>query len=312
MTRTPFGTLADGRAVEKLTIAAGELSVSVLTLGATLQDARLNGVPHSLTVGSETLADYEGEMCYFGVIAGPVANRIANSEAPLDGGVIRVEPNEGTTSLHGGPGGTSTRIWEVVEHGADHVTLRLRLADGDGGYPGNRTMQAAFRVEAPATLQLALTTTTDAPTLVNLTNHSYWQLGGPGTAEQTFTSPADRYVAVREGLIPTGETPSVEGTENDFRAGGPVGQGRYDVCLCLSDERRPLREIARLESGGLVLTMQSTETGLQIYDGIATGALALEAQNWSGAANQTHFPTDVLRPGELREQVTRWTFARPG
>ena len=305
-----FGTLKDGRQVERLTISAGDLSISILTLGAIIQDARLSGVPYSLTHGSDDVSDYEGSMLYHGCIAGPVANRIANAEAEVDGRAIRLESNEGTTCLHGGPGGTHGRIWKVVSQTEDSATLRLRLSDGDGGFPGNREMTAEFSISAPSVLTLTLTTTTDAPTLVNLTNHSYWALGGADRHEQTFTCLADRFVEVGEGLIPTGRTPSVEGTLYDFRSGAPVGAGLYDICLCLSDERREMTEVARLEGGGLTLRLDSTEPGLQIYDGGRPGALAIEAQNWSGAANQPAFPSDTLHPGKALVQKTRWTFTR--
>ena len=171
-------------------------------------------------------------------------------------------------------------------------------------------MTAEFSISAPSVLTLTLTTTTDAPTLVNLTNHSYWALGGADRHEQTFTCLADRFVEVGEGLIPTGRTPSVEGTLYDFRSGAPVGAGLYDICLCLSDERREMTEVARLEGGGLTLRLDSTEPGLQIYDGGRPGALAIEAQNWSGAANQPAFPSDTLHPGKALVQKTRWTFTR--
>lgn len=307
MTRAPFGTLASGDRVERLTIAAGDLTASVLTLGAILQDVRLAGRP--LTLGSDSLADYERDMRFFGPVVGPVANRIAGAEAEIDGRTCRFPATEGPNTLHGGPLGTHARLWEVVAQGAARLTLRLRLPDSAEGFPGNRTFTARFEAEAPATLRLTLTAETDAPTLVNLTNHSYWQMGEAG-APQTFRAAAARRVALDSAKIPTGETPAVEGTAFDFRSGRAVGRGAYDLCLILADARRALTPVATLTGGSLALDLATTEPGLQIYDGAAPGALALEAQNWPGATHHPHFPTDLLRPGEVRAQVTEWRFRR--
>lgn len=307
MTRTPFGILASGETVDRLTISAGDFTASILTLGAILQDVRLAGQP--LTLGSDSLADYEGDMRFFGAVVGPVANRIAGASALIDGRPVSLLATEGPNTLHGGPLGTHARLWEVTDHTPAALTLRLRLPDGAEGYPGNRTVAARFEVEAPATLRLTIRSETDAPTLANFTNHSYWQLGADGQM-QTFHCAADRFVALGPGKIPTGVTPSVAGTDRDFRAGLPVGGGAYDLCLILADARRPLTPVATLTGGSLALDLATTEPGLQIYDGATPGALALEAQNWSGAPNHTHFPSDLLRPGEIRTQITAWRFRR--
>ena len=312
MTREVFGTLADGRTVERLTIAAGHLTARLLTLGAILQDLRLDGIDRSLTVGSDRLADYEGNLQYHGTIAGPVANRIGGAEAVIAGRRCRFTANEGPNTLHGGSAATHRKLWQVADHRADALALTLDLPDGEGGFPGNRRVEATFVARAPASLTLTIRAATDAPTLMNLTNHSYWQLAPDPRAPQTLTCPAETRVALDAAKIPTGEITPVAGTPFDFRGGAPVGAGAFDLCLCLAPARRPLAHAATLTAGALGLAVETTEAGLQIYDGHPAGGLAIEAQNWPGAAHHAHFPTDLVRPGEVLTQITRWRFSRHG
>lgn len=309
MTCESFGTLADGRPVERLTIAAGDLTVRILTFGAALQDLRLAGVAHPLTLGSDDLADYQGPMRYAGTIVGPVANRIAGASAEIDGRRHHFEANDGRNTLHGGRTGTQGRVWEVLRHGSAELALGLTLDDGEGGFPGNRRITARFVAEAPARLTLTLAAETDAPTLVNLANHSYWRLGGPG-APQELRSPAERYLPTGAENLPTGEIAPVESTRFDFRTPRRVGGQGYDHCLCLARARRPLTRAAELAGGGLRMAMETTEPGLQVFDGHAEGWVALEAQGWPDAPNRPEFPSILLRPGTRYEQVTRWRFER--
>jgi aldose 1-epimerase len=310
VSRAPFGRLADGRAVEALTIAAGGLTARILTLGAILHDLRLAGTDRSLTVGSARLADYEGALQYHGPIVGPVANRIGGASAMIAGRRCRFTANEGPNALHGGAAGIHRKLWRVDEHRGDRLALALILPDGEGGFPGTREVTASFEAAPPAALTLTIRTTTDAPTLLNLTNHSYWQLAPEPCARQRFTCPAETSVAVDAAKVPTGEIVPVAGTAADFRAGAEVGAGRFDLCLCLAAARRPLAPAATLEAGGLRLSLETTEPGLQIYDGHPAGGIALEAQNWPGAAHHARFPSDLLRPGETLTQITRWSFSR--
>lgn len=328
---TAFGTLPDGQPVERLELAAGELSVAILTLGAILQDVRLAGVEHSLTLGSGDLAAYEGPMAYFGAVVGPVANRVAGATCVVDGKRLSLVPNErGRTTLHGGALGTHARIWEVLDHGPDHATLALTLPDGEEGWPGTRRLTARFRVLPPATLEMVLEAETDAPTPVNLANHSYWCLGPDGLTGHKLQIAADRYLPVDADLIPAGPPAAVTGTAFDFRspaAIGPQGAASYDHNFCLTEARRPLAEAVRLTGpSGLVLTIETTEPGLQVYDAarLDTGdfrghdgapygphaGVALEAQGWPDAPNRPDFPPVLLRPGETYRQVTRWSFGR--
>jgi len=324
-----FGTLADGDRVDRLTLLSGDLTVSLLTYGAILNDVRLAGVDHSLTLGSDDLAAYEGPLKYHGAIVGPVANRIAQARASLDGHRYVFDANEGgTTTLHGGYVGTHARVWQVTGLGADWAGLRLMLADGEGGFPGNRVITVRYAVLPGNVLELVLEAVTDAPTWINLAHHGYWNLSGAATTEgHRLMIHADRYTPVDGQMIPTGVA-AVEGTAFDFRTARPIGAGqpdRYDHNFCLSDQREELREVTVLTGpGGFSMRLSTTEPGLQVYDAARNSSapfrgfggevygpfsgIAIEAQGWPDALNQPGFPSIVLRPDAVYRQVTRWGF----
>ena len=326
----PFGTTQDGRAVQAVQLHHGQLSVSVLTLGAILQDVRLAGAPWPLTLGSDQLAAYEGPMQYNGAIVGPVANRVAGAKAPCNGASLQLEANEnGRTSLHGGFSGTHGQIWQIAAASADSLTLRLMLPDGLGGYPGNREINAEFVLSSDATLTLTLTATTDAPSLMNLANHSYWALDGRATvAGQTLQVAAPSYLPVDDDRIPTGVATPVSGTKFALTSPRLLQQTEdYDHNWCLASAPREMSFACRLTGqSGVRLTMKTTEPGLQIYDagrmdtaphlGLAGqpygrhAGLALEAQRWPNAPHQPDFPSVALVPGQDFRQVTSWTFDR--
>ncbi len=310
----PFGTTAAGRAVETIDLAAGDLAVTVLTYGAILQDVRLRGVAHSLTLGSSRLVDYETTMPFHGAIVGPVANRISGARAEIGARVCRFEANEGIHLLHSGAAGLHRKVWEVAETGPQRAVLAVALPDGEGGFPGARQVRAIFEVEAPATLRLTLTATSDAPTWMNLANHSYWCLDGPGGwAGQRLWVDAGSYLPVDGAVIPTGEVAPVDETAFDFRNARAVAPGEpaLDTCFCLAESRRALMPVAALEGRrGVRLEMATTEPGLQVFDGRPLyRGLALEAQGWPDAPNQSGFPSVVLEPGEIYRQITEWRFS---
>lgn len=303
-----FGTLSDGRAVQAVTLASAELSVTVLTLGAILQAVRLAGVAPSLTLGSNGLADYEGRMGYFGAIVGPVANRIGGARAVIAGQAQHFPPNEGPNLLHSGPTGTHAQLWTVSEAAPQRLTLSLTLPDGLGDFPGTRRITAAYSLDGP-TLTLELTARTDAPTLMNLANHSYWRLGGDGQAGYRLTVAADSYLPVDAALIPTGEIRAVSG-HFDLRAGRVLdGAEAYDHNFCLAPAPRPLTRAAELAGPAAHLLLETTAPGLQVYSGNPEG-VALEPQLWPDAPNDPAFPPILLTPGQTFRQTTRWTFTR--
>ena len=324
----PFGTTADGREVQALRIASPELAVTVLTYGAALQDVRLPGVAHSLTVGSPVIAAYEGPMVFCGTVVGPLANRLAGAEATIAGRSFRFAANDGPNLLHGGAHGIQTRVWTVAGTTSDSVTLTLTLPDGDSGFPGRRTFTAAYAVAGNA-LDLHLTATTDAPTLMNLASHSYWALDGDGgIAGQMLRIAADHYTPVDDALIPTGERRPVA-RQFDLRRGRRLDLTEaYDHNFCLAAAPRALTEAATLSGrGGIVMHLATTEPGLQVYDGAALSsgsfighrgvaygahdAMALEPQRWPDAPHHPDFPGVTLGSGETYSQHSRWTFTRP-
>lgn len=308
--RDIFGTTASGETVERIVLRAGDLTVTILTLGARVQDLRLAGVGHPLTAASGSLADHEGPQRYHGAIVGPVANRIAGAAATVDGRACRFPANEGPNTLHSGPRGTHARVWTVAEAAPARATLTLTLPDGDGGFPGNRLLTAAFRVESPARLVLDLTATTDAPTPMNLANHSYWCLNGPGQGGMTLRSPASRWLPVDAAKLPTGQVADVTDTAFDLRGGRAIGGQGYDHTLCLSPlSTHPPAPAAELSGAGVTMLLETTAPGLQVYDGLPDG-VALEPQGWPDALNRPQFPPVILHPGMVWRQETRWAFSR--
>jgi len=318
----PFSTTADGRAVDVLTLSAGDLTARVLTYGAILQDVRLAGVDHGLTTGSDTLANYEGPMRYHGPIVAPVVNRLTGARAEIAGQTRRFEANQGDDiTLHSGSAGTQFAVWEVRDHGPAHATLTTGMANGDGGFPGNRTIVARFEVAPPATLRLTVTVTTDAPTLVNVANHSYWNLdGAEDFAGHVLRVDADRYLPTTPDFTPTGEIADVAGSQWDFRTERQIAprDPPLDTNFCLSQTRTAPRDVLWLRGrGGVTLTLATTEPGVQVYDGRAARrpghapyeALAIEAQHWPDAPANPTFPSILLHPQETGLQVTEWRFS---
>lgn len=326
---TPFGTLSDGRAVQRVEIASDALSVALLDLGALVHDVRLEGVDHALTLGSPDLRAYEGVMSHFGAIMGPVANRISGAEAEIDGRTYRFEANQdGRHTRHAGAAGTHRKVWRIDAYGADHVTFGLDLPDGEGGFPGNRALMARYRVEGRV-LHMELRAATDAPTLINLANHAYWTLhNSPDWGGQTLRILADRYLPTTDENLPTGEIADVAGTAYDFRDPRSLTVGetpKLDTNFCLADAPRPLTPALSLAApSGLTLEVATTAPGLQVFDMGSFGAyvathhgrpyapraaLAFEPQLWPDAPGRAAWPDIVLRPGETFAQATSYTLS---
>ena len=309
-----FGTTAAGKEVHKLTLSNGTLTVDLLTLGARVHDVRLAGVDHSLTWGADNLADYEGAMHYHGAIVGPIANRIGNARVRLDGMMYELERNEpGLRHLHSGSEGAHAQVWRIIDTSDTSATLALDMPDGVAGLPGNRRITAQFTLSAPATLTLTITGISDATTLMNFANHSYWNLdGSPNWHGHRLRIAADHYLPIDAATCPTGEVVDVTGSDMDFRAGPVLGDDTppLDHNFCLSDEPEPLRDVLWLTGqSGITMTMATTEPGMQVFDGRPTHrALAIEAQHWPDAPNNPDFPSIKLAAGDTYRQITSWTF----
>lgn len=316
-----FGTTSNGHPVCQVTIGAGGLRVRLLTLGAILQEVRLADIDHSLTLGSERLADYETTMPFHGPLIGPVANRISNARVRLDGMTYELERNQnGRIHLHSGADATQHRIWDITETREDSVTFTTTLPDGLCGLPGRRHITARFQVTAPASLTLEITGTTDAKTLMNFANHSYWNLDGTDTYDgHRLWIDADAYLPTDADICPTGEIATVAGTDMDFRTPRALSAGSpaLDTNFCLSDGIMPLRDVLHLAGqSGIGMTLATTCPGLQVYDGRAARrpgrafheGLAIEAQHWPDAPNNRAFPGITVTPDAPYRQVTRWSF----
>ncbi|MGR3468103.1 MAG: aldose epimerase family protein [Shimia sp.] len=323
-----FGTTSAGEPVERIELGTGPLRCAVLSYGAVLQDVRLKGVPDGLTLGSPDLAAYEGPLESAGALMGPVVNRIRSAQAEIAGRTYRFEANfEGRHTLHSGAAGTHRKVWRVWERDRDHLRLALSLPDGEGGFPGQREITVDYSVQN-ATLRMEITATTDAPTILNLANHSYWRLGpGPTFAGHRLHVVADSYLEPDAELMPTGRRLPVAGTAYDARErlmlAGEDTQF-FDLNYCLAEEPQPLRPVATLTGEWAKLELATTAPGLQVYDmgtvdsgGFATtwggpvghyAGLALEAQHWPGATTHAQFPSIEVHPGEIWRQTTEWRF----
>jgi aldose 1-epimerase len=343
VTRDRFGVMPDGRAVERVVLRGeGGFEARIITLGATLQallapDA--DGRCDDVVLGHDDLAGYLGRR-FFGATVGRYANRIANARFALDGRTYQLAANNGPHSLHGGLKGFDTQLWRIddVEDGAQPaVTLSYVSADGEEGFPGRLDARVSWQLTGPAELSLTLSARTDRPTIVNLTNHSFFNLEGAlsagGILDHRLTIAADRFLAIDPTAIPLPGPPRpVAGTPFDFRQPTAVGaqirqndeqlrNGRgYDHNFCL-DNGGALQLAARLEAprSGRTLDLVTDQPGVQFYsgnylDGSVVGkggrlyrqsdALCLEPQIWPDAPNRPDFPSARLAvEAEYRRRI---------
>ncbi|MGE3831737.1 MAG: aldose epimerase family protein [Parvibaculaceae bacterium] len=281
-------------------------------------------------VGPATIGDAWDSEIYAGAICGRFANRIHDSRFVLDGGTIHLGINEPPNHLHGGAYGFHRKVWQSAIEG-DALVFTLVSPDNEEGYPGELHARAAYRFDGPV-LSCVIEARTDKPTIVNLTNHAYWNLSGEETIHNhSLTVSAGRHTPTDAKLIPTGEVPSVAGTAQDFRkertladafAASPLG---FDGNLCLDGERGSLHHAATLKGGGRMFDLYTTEPGVQVYTAghhgpgfkgkkgkglVRFGSIALEPQTWPDAPNNPSFPSAVLRPGDVYRHVMEWRFSK--
>ncbi|MFE6662578.1 aldose epimerase family protein [Streptomyces sp. NPDC057697] len=314
-----FGTLADGTPVHRWTLERDGTRVRVLTYGGIVQSVEVpdrDGVRAGVALGLPDLAGYETfSGPYFGALVGRYANRIGGARFELDGRTHRLTPNEGRNQVHGGARGFDKRVWRAREV-PDGVELSLVSEDGEEGFPGRLAVSAAYTLDEGGALRITYRATTDAPTVLNLTNHTYWNLAGDGSGSalgQVLRIAAGRITPVDAESLPTGAFLPVEGTRFDFREPVPVGAG-YDHNFVL-DGTGPAAELHDPASGR-VLTVTTTEPGLQLYtadhfDGRPFGpcaGIALETQHFPDSPNRPAFPSTVLRPGEEFVSTTVYGF----
>jgi aldose 1-epimerase len=314
-----------------LTISSGKLSASFITLGACLVDLRLVGYDRSLVLGFPSREDYAATDHYSGAVIGRYANRIRDGRAVIDGKPVQLSRNGGGHHLHGGETGLARQQWSIVEHERERLVLAARSADGHEGYPGNVAVTVTYEVAESATLRTHFAATTDAPTLINLCQHPYFNFTGrPTIDDHVLEIDASHYLPSSAELIPTGEIARVAGTPYDFLVPRAIGTNRPDpgfnntYCLAPATRNEP-RFAARLSAPrGPVMELWTTQPGLHLYDGYKlhhglVGAdgrrygpgsgLCLEAQGWPDSPNHQSFPSTALRPNEKYAQLTEYRFA---
>jgi aldose 1-epimerase len=340
-----FGSAPDGP-VERYVLDNGTIQVQILTYGGVVQSIRAPdryGEPANVTLGFATLVDYVERSPYLGNITGRYANRIARGRFTLDGRTHHLPTNDGPNSLHGGTVGFDRHVWTATAlRETDRVGVLLRLTSpaGDQGYPGTLDTTVTYWVTPDNALRIEYLATTDEPTVVNLTNHTLFNLAGEGSGSvegHVLRLNAGRYTPVDQTLIPTGSIEPVAATPMDFTEPTPIGnrirdsfeqlvRGRgYDHNYVLDRADDGLSFAARVSepSSGRVLTVYTTEPGIQFYtgnflDGTLTGTggrtyrqcdgFALETQHFPDAPNRPEFPSTVLRPGETYRTTTVYRF----
>lgn len=343
--RTAFGTLPDGRVVPAITLSNEHgVAVTVIAYGASLQSVVMpdrDGRRADVALGYSSIADYLAKPQYFGGTVGRFANRLAKGRFVLDGKTYQTPVNNGVNALHGGTVGFDKVLWHVVDVASGptaSVTLRYVSADGDQGYPGTMTIDAIYSLDEANALTIEYRATTDRTTIVNITNHAYWNLSGEGSASGAMgtlvTIPADAYTPTDSGAIPTGELGPVAGTVFDFREPRAIGDrvrtagdeqivfGRgYDHNWAVGRAVTPSQHLmarAYDPASGRGFELWSNQPGLQFYsgnflDGTTSGksgriyrqgdAFVMEPQIFPDTPNQPRFGSARLEPGQQYRNV---------
>lgn len=345
--RAPFGKTGDGRAVEIYTLTnAHGVEMRVITYGGIISSLKVpdrHGQFGDVVLGFDTLDGYLKDSPYFGALIGRYGNRIAKGQFVLDGKTYKLATNNGPNHLHGGVKGFDKVVWNAVpgENGDGvSVTLTRTSPDGEEGYPGQLHVTVRYTLTDKNELAIEYRATTDKPTPVNLTQHSYFNLAADGTdiLGHELTVHASRYTPVDDTLIPTGELAPVQGTPFDFQESTAIGarldadsqqlkNGHgYDHNWVLDRNGPGLRAAARLvdPKSGRTLDVATTEPGLQFYsgnflDGTNTGkggrvygrrtGLCLETQHYPDSPNHPNFPSTILQPGQTYSSRTVFTFS---
>jgi aldose 1-epimerase len=357
--KIPFGKTAAGEPVDAfiLTNRHHNLRAKLTNWGACLVEMHApdrDGAMADITLGFDTLAPYLVKHPHFGVTTGRFANRIARGKFTLDGTTYSLATNNGPNHLHGGPTGFHARVWKAEPLTEGHgVRFSYVSADGEEGYPGKLTVAVTYTLTDDDELRLDYEATTDKPTVLNLTNHAYWNLAGAGEGDilgHEVTMHADRFIPVDANGIPTGEIAAVAGGPMDFTKAKTLARdftqmtgtpGGYDHCYVINRAEEgkvsPPPAVGGYEGNALifageayeprsgrVLTVSTTEPGIQLYtgnflDGSVIGkagrtykknyGFCLETEHYPDSPNQPHFPSTVLRPGETFRSTTVHHFS---
>lgn len=328
--KSQFGHLADGREVEAWRLTSDRLTATILNYGARIAaiEVAIGKQRRNVCLGFPSMAEYIADRAAMGAICGRYANRIAGGQFTLDNHTYKLPQNHGTSTLHGGPLGFQYLLWKAAPDG-EALRLDLVSPDGDMGFPGKLEVTVRYAI-TDATLSVDYTAVTDAPTVLNLTNHAYFNLAGRGDVlGHVLTIPATRFTPVDQALIPLGELRAVADTPFDFRKPMAIGarindddeqlriDPGYDHNYALGGAQSPSpRMAAVVEAAGLVLEVRTTEPGVQLYTGNFLGApfgrhggLCLETQHFPDSPNHPDFPSTVLRPGETFRSRTEFQFS---
>ncbi|MGC2136544.1 MAG: aldose epimerase family protein [Candidatus Sulfotelmatobacter sp.] len=342
VSKQPFGHTPEGTPVEMYTLADGEIEARIMTYGGIVVSLRTpdrNGKLDDIVLGCDSVEKYVVQTAHFGGIIGRYANRIAHGTFQLDGQTYSIPKNDGDNALHGGIRGFDKVVWTAKEI-TDGIELTYVSKDGDQGFPGTLATTVRYTLSGSA-LRIDYSATTDKDTVLNLTNHSYFNLAGQGNGDilrHVVKIDASRFTPVDATLIPTGELKPVEGTPFDFRTPHVVGERidaddaqlrlghGYDHNFVLDHPAGQLAEAAEVyePTTGRVLRVSTTEPGLQFYtgnhlDGSITGkdgrvykarfALCLETQHFPDSPNHPSFPSTELKPGQKFHSVTVFEFS---
>lgn len=347
ITSEPWGTTNDGKHVELFTLEnKNGLEARITSYGGiivSLKTPDKNGTLGDVVLGFDKLADYETRSPYFGAITGRYANRIAKGKFTLDGRKYQLPVNDGPNSLHGGRVGFDKKVWKVkkIYHSSEvGLELTRTSADGEEGYPGNLKCTVTYLLTNDDELKIEYRATTDKATVVNLTNHTYFNLAGEGSGsilDHQVMINSKCFTPTDNTLIPTGELRPVAGTPLDFtsthRIGERIGANYpplkqaigYDHNFVLLDSTSKMSAAKVVEpKSGRVLEMETTEPAMQFYTGNHMkkltgckhghtydfrGGFCLEAQHYPDSPNHPQFPSTVLRPGETYKQTTIYKFS---
>ncbi len=342
VTKQAFGQTSDGTPVDLYTLADGKVETRITNYGGIIVSLRTpdrNGKLDDVVLGYDSFEGYRTNPAYFGAIIGRYANRIAHGTFQLDGKTYSVPKNDGDNALHGGIHGFNKAVW-TAQQIKDGIELTYVSKDGEQGFPGTLTTTVRYTLDGGA-LRIDYSATTDKDTVLNLTNHSYFDLAGQGKGEvlgHVVKIEAARFTPVDSTLIPTGELKPVQGTPFDFRTPHAIGERidandpqlklglGYDHNFVLDHAAGQLSEAAEVyePTTGRILKVLTTEPGVQFYtgnhlDGSITGkggivykprfAFCLETQHFPDSPNHPSFPSTELKPGQKFHSVTVLEFS---
>lgn len=344
----PFGKTAEGEDVQIYTLTnSSGMEVRIMNYGGVIVSVKVpdkSGALSDVVLGCDTLDGYLKGVPYFGALVGRYGNRIAKGKFELDGQTYSLARNNGENALHGGLKGFDKVVWAAEpfeKDGASGLVLKYTSADGEEGYPGKLDVTVTYTLTADNSIRIDYEAVTGKPTVVNLTNHSYWNLKDAGATpilDHEVMLNCDRFTPVDAGLIPTGELKPVEGTPFDFRSPEKIGAridaddeqikrgGGYDHNFVINRTGEGLQLAAKVTepTTGRVMEVLTMEPGVQFYtgnflDGTITGkggtiyqkraGFCLETQHFPDSPNQPDFPSTTLRPGEIYKTTTVYKFS---